>query len=93
MTEEPTVLFDGLQNWDVGKNCRTDSPIPYAVHLEFDDVEVIRRWVLMLLELPAIKSEPTDICKQCGAALDGHIPPLCEDCAEREALTPPERGQ
>lgn len=31
------------------------------------------------------------VCEKCGAGLDEHPPPLCEDCTEREALTPPDK--
>ncbi len=34
--------------------------------------------------------DPEPVCRQCGAALDGAAPPLCEDCQDRERLTPPD---
>lgn len=30
-----------------------------------------------------------EVCQQCGAAIKDWPPPLCEDCADRERLTPP----
>ncbi|KKN77941.1 hypothetical protein LCGC14_0355060 [marine sediment metagenome] len=34
--------------------------------------------------------DPEPVCCQCGAALDEAAPPLCEDCQDRERLTPPD---
>jgi hypothetical protein len=43
-------LFAGLRDWDVGKPRYEGAQSPYAVHLEFDDVEAIKRWAALLLD-------------------------------------------